>query len=139
MEAIQLAQPLKSIKNDIIFLVCDFSHVLVEHCPMESNRIYHALASRVVPSQLVVWHEDPPNLLVGSWLVRFFAKERHQCLCIEYLRINKVVTVAFFQKKKKTYGISNAWYLKPVSYPPIKLAYRCNHHSVLYHISYQQF
>jgi hypothetical protein len=39
-----------------------FSHVVFNHCPRESNKVAHTLASKAVGSQSIVWLDDQPDL-----------------------------------------------------------------------------
>jgi hypothetical protein len=57
--------PVAAIYEECAFLSRGFAHVIYSYSPRDSNCVAHCLASRAEGSQSVVWHEDPPDFIVG--------------------------------------------------------------------------
>jgi hypothetical protein len=53
-----------AIYEECSFLSRGFSHVIFNHCPRESNKVAHTLASKAVGSQSIVWLDDLPDFLI---------------------------------------------------------------------------
>lgn len=53
-----------AIYEECVFLVRNFSHVIIEHCSRERNIVAHLLAAHVEGSQTCVWTGDPPAFIV---------------------------------------------------------------------------
>jgi ribonuclease HI len=55
---------LQQFMKNAIFFVEGFPMLFLNHCPRESNKVAHTLASKAVGSQSIVWLDDPPDFLI---------------------------------------------------------------------------
>lgn len=58
--------PAAVICEECSFLAQNFSRILFDHCPRESNSVAHLLACNAEGPMSVVWQEDPPNFIYSA-------------------------------------------------------------------------
>ena len=57
--------PAAAIFEESSFLARGFAHVTFSYTPRKSNEVAHCLASLDYGPYSIVWHEDPPDCILG--------------------------------------------------------------------------